>query len=113
MPTGALVTSCDSPVNLDAAKAAISKADGFAKQALDTGEAKNVAEFVDGFDVFKAKNFAGHFCLSIDVVGGVEKVVEVGVEALVVNVSEKAIAIESCRRLKEGRCLEHVCSEVV
>ena len=86
--TRALVTPGNSPVHLDAAKATISKANRFAKKAFDTREAKDVAEFIDGFDVFEAKNFAGDLCLSIDVVGGVEKFVKVGVEVLVVDVSE-------------------------
>ena len=107
------MTSGNSPVDFDAAKATIGKADGFAKKALHTGEAENVTEFVDGLDVFEAKNSAGDFSLSIDVVGGVVKVSEVGVEVLVVDVSEQTIAIESRGGLKKGRCLEHVCSEVV
>ena len=107
------MTPGDPPVDFDAAKATIGKANRFAKKAFDAGEAENLSQFVHGLDVFEAKNFARHFYLSLDVVGGVVKVVEVGGEVLVVNVSEQTIAIESCGGFEEGCCLEHVCSEVV
>ena len=113
VPTWALVASCHSPVDLYATKATISKADRFTKKALDTGKAKNVSEFVDGFDVFESKNLAGDLCLSIDVVGGVVKVVEVGVEVFVVDVSKQTIAIKPGGRFEECCCLEDVCSEIV
>ena len=52
VPSGALVASCHPPVNFDAAKATIGKADRFTEKAFHTREAKNVSQFVDGFDVF-------------------------------------------------------------